>query len=59
RVATPGPVAWPTKGSDAQSAYALTRQIPEQAPDEWTPEHLEARQRRLARLAVHVWRLDY
>jgi hypothetical protein len=43
----------------ASSTYALTRAIPELAPEEWTPELLDERQRRLARRAVHLWRVDY
>lgn len=42
-----------------KSAYALTREIAETAPVEWTPEHLEKRQRRLAERAVQIWRSDF
>jgi len=41
------------------SAYRLTRAIPELAPEEWTPARVDARQERLAARAVHVWRLDF
>lgn len=41
------------------SAYAITRAIPELAPDGWTPSFLEGRQRRLAERAVHLWRADF
>ena len=41
------------------SAYALTRQIPEMAPERWTPELMDERQRRLAGRAVHLWRSDF
>ncbi|MCC7491279.1 MAG: DUF262 domain-containing protein [Fimbriimonadaceae bacterium] len=41
------------------SEYALTRAIPEMAPEEWTPAYLEERQRRLADLAVLAWRVDF
>ena len=41
------------------SAYALTRQIPEMAPERWTPELVDERQRRLAGRAVHLWRSDF
>ena len=43
----------------AESAYALTRSIPDLAPEEWTFALLEERQRRLATRAVHVWRVDF
>ncbi|MGH7794580.1 MAG: DUF262 domain-containing protein [Candidatus Binatia bacterium] len=43
----------------AQSAYVLTRDVAETAPEQWTPELLEARQRRLAQRAVHLWRADF
>lgn len=42
-----------------ESKYALTREIAETAPEEWTPEHLEKRQRRLAERAVQIWRSDF
>ncbi len=41
------------------SSYELTRQVAVDAPEAWTPEHIEARQKRLARRGVHVWRVDY
>lgn len=41
------------------SGYSLTRAIPELAPEEWTPALLDARQRRLATRAVHLWRADF
>lgn len=43
----------------AESSYTLTREITQIAPEFWTPELLEERQRRLARRAVHVWRSDF
>ena len=43
----------------ARSVYALTRRIPEIAPEQWTPELLDARQRQLADRAVHLWRADF
>ena len=43
----------------AQSAYILTRDVAEAAPEQWTPELLEARQRRLARRGVQLWRSDF
>ena len=42
-----------------RSAYALTRQVAEMAPEEWTFAHVEERQRRLAQRAVQVWRSDF
>lgn len=41
------------------STYSVTRQIPEIAPEEWTPELLDARQNLLAQRAVHLWRSDF
>ena len=43
----------------SQSSYALSREVVEMAPEQWTPELLDARQRRLARRAVHLWRADF
>ena len=42
-----------------RSNYALARQIPEMAPEAWTPELVDERQRRLAERAVHLWRSDF
>ena len=42
-----------------QSHYVLTRDVAETAPERWTPELLEARQRRLAARARHLWRADF
>lgn len=42
-----------------ESSYELTKRIAVNAPETWTPEHIEARQRRLAGRGVHVWRTDY
>lgn len=41
------------------SRYGLTRRIAELAPEEWTLEHIERRQKELAKLAVTVWRNDF
>lgn len=46
-------------GAYARSTYALTRQIEEDAPDAWTSEQIERRQKRLAKWAVHLWRSDF
>lgn len=43
----------------AVSSYVLTRGIVTLAPEEWTPELLDARQRRLAERATHLWRADF
>lgn len=40
-----------------QSVFSLTRELAEQN-EEWTPGRLEARQRRLAKIAKTVWRID-
>ncbi len=49
---------WPAKASVfRRSAFKLTSQ--EAAFEEWTPATLAKRADRLARLAAHVWRLDY
>ena len=42
-----------------ESNYAISQGIPRMAPEVWTPEHLEARQSRLAARAVHLWRVDF
>ena len=43
----------------ARSRYALSRQIPEDAPEQWTPALLDARQNRMAARAAHLWRSDF
>ena len=42
-----------------RSAYALTRQVAEMAPEEWTFAFMEKRQHHLAQRAVQVWRSDF
>ncbi len=42
-----------------QSSYAITRKIGDIAPEVWTRDLLELRQRQLAERAVHVWRCDF
>ena len=55
-----GNAAYPDKaGAYAASRYALSRQIPELAPEHWTPELLDDRQMRLADRAAHLWRADF
>lgn len=41
------------------SAYALAKEIPEIAPEEWTPELVGKRQQQLAARAAHLWRSDF
>ncbi|GAB1392052.1 DUF262 domain-containing protein [Rhodocyclaceae bacterium] len=43
----------------AGSTYAMARKISDEAPEQWTPELLEARQRRMAERAAHLWRADF
>ncbi len=43
----------------SQSSYFLSRDVTEMAPEQWTPELLDARQRRLAQRAIHLWRADF
>lgn len=43
----------------ADSDYALSTQIPEMAPEEWSPVMVAARQRRLAEAAARIWRSDF
>lgn len=55
-----GNAAYPDKlAAYEQSVYAITRRILEIAPERWTPELLDARQRYLAARAVHLWRSDF
>ena len=55
-----GNAAYPERvAAYAGSGYAMTRRIPEIAPDQWTPELLDQRQRQLAERAVHLWRADF
>lgn len=41
-----------------RSRYALSRQIAELAPEEWTWALLEKRQAQMAKRATHLWRVD-
>ena len=55
-----GSAGYPTKrAAYEKSRYALTRAIPDFAPEAWTPALLDERQRRLAARAVQVWRADF
>lgn len=42
-----------------QSTYELTRQISRMAPEQWTPDLVDNRQRQLAKSAAEVWRSDF
>ena len=42
-----------------RSAYALTRQVAEMAPEEWSFPFVVDRQQQLAQRAVRVWRADF
>jgi hypothetical protein len=42
-----------------QSRYQLSKVLPDQIGDEWTPAKLDARQLHMARRAVHLWRSDF
>jgi hypothetical protein len=46
-------------GTYARSTYALAREIPEVAGDDWTVAAIDARQRRLAELAASIWHVDF
>ena len=41
------------------SVYALTREVAEMAPEEWTFAFMENRQRHIAQRATQVWRSDF
>lgn len=43
----------------ARSLYCLTASLPADLGDSWTRPKLEARQSRLAKRAVHLWRADF
>lgn len=55
-----GNAAFATKlAAYCDSHYKLTARLPSIAPDDWTPERVDARQRKMADRAVHLWRADY
>ena len=55
-----GNAGYPAKRAAYESSgYALTREVADLAPEEWTPALLEERQRRLAARAVRLWRSDF
>ena len=41
------------------SEYILTKEILEIAPEQWTPELMNKRQKRLAARSVHLWKSDF
>lgn len=43
----------------ARSRYELSRKLPDEFGDSWTPEKIDARQSTFARRAVHIWRCDF
>lgn len=45
--------------SYAQSAYQLTREVESLNAESWTVAQIDARQRRLAEIAVRAWSLDF
>ncbi len=43
----------------AQSQYQMTSTLPDLAPEAWTPQLVERRQREMAERAAHLWRSDF
>ncbi len=43
----------------AQSQYHITSILPDFAPEAWTPQLVEHRQRNMAERAAHLWRSDF
>jgi hypothetical protein len=43
----------------SRSMYKTTRMTADAAPEQWTPELLEARQQAMTKKATHVWRSPY
>ena len=41
------------------SRYVISTQVPDMAPEQWTPDLVGERQRKFARRAVHLWRSDF
>ncbi len=41
------------------SEYMLAKEIPEIAPEQWTPQLVDKRQSQLAARAVHLWKSDF
>ena len=42
-----------------QSSYHITREISKTAPEQWTPDLVNERQTRLAKVAAQVWKSDF
>ena len=42
-----------------RSSYQLAREISKMAPEQWTPELVNERQIRLAKVATQVWKSDF
>lgn len=42
-----------------ESRYRLTSSLATDAPQEWTPRHVESRQKWMAERATHLWRCDF
>lgn len=42
-----------------QSSYDITREISKMAPEQWTPDLVNERQTRLAKVAAQVWKSDF
>lgn len=42
-----------------QSRYQLSSSLPDEVGEEWTPARMDARQAKMARRAVHLWRADF
>jgi hypothetical protein len=42
-----------------QSSYRLSQELADQIGADWSPAKLEARQERMARRAIHLWRVDF
>jgi hypothetical protein len=47
------------RASYARSRYRITSALPEFAPETWTPQLVERRQREMAERAAHLWRSDF
>ena len=43
----------------ARSQYRMTNTLPDFAPEAWTPQLVEHRQREMANRAAHLWRSDF
>lgn len=41
------------------SSYALTQELANSSPDEWSPANIDSRQQSMAKRAAHIWRSDF